>query len=540
MDKWFEQIENLANKYNDIEFLIPLHPNPNVQKHKHIFNKVKVIEPMNHHDTIEYVKKCKFVISDSGGLQEECSFLNKKIIVCRKTTERPETIGLTSFMCDDYNKLDNLVDNIMVNYKVNLVCPYGDGHSWKNVTNIFDNNKDKFNNNYWNIFYNKHNNFTDEPSTFCNFVLDYLKHYPKHNTLIDLGCGNGRDLIHFKNNNYNVTGIDLSEKICDHLQNTFNINIINDSFVNYKYNNYDIYYSRFSLHAVKYNEVLEFIKNISEVMTEDSLLFIETRSIFGTEWENNDYYEADFVSGIGEMHKRTLFKMNYLIDLFNKYDLYCQYEFEGNNLSIYNDENPWLIRMVIKKVNIINYMKTIITDNLKHKQQLLKYEFDKLVNILNNNNINYVVFFGNLIGLLRHNNLFVPWDDDIDILIDKKDIDLIETLFNLDFKIIKTDVCLHLCKHNLDIDIYLQIDLFYNSHINQYVNISQNTLLHGYKIPNDYTIAFDIFYKNIGTEILTQCVIYNHLINDKTVDFYALKIKKNINEINNILKILNN
>ena len=99
MDEWFEELEKVANKYPNIEFMIPLHPNPNVQKHKHIFKKVKVVEPMNHDDLINYVKKCKFVISDSGGLQEECSYLNKKIIVCRKTTERPESIGTHSFMC---------------------------------------------------------------------------------------------------------------------------------------------------------------------------------------------------------------------------------------------------------------------------------------------------------------------------------------------------------------------------------------------------------------------------------------------------------
>jgi len=66
MDKWFEELEKLANKYSDIEFMIPLHPNPNVQKHKDIFKKVKVVEPMSHNDLVEYVKKCKFVISDSG------------------------------------------------------------------------------------------------------------------------------------------------------------------------------------------------------------------------------------------------------------------------------------------------------------------------------------------------------------------------------------------------------------------------------------------------------------------------------------------
>ena len=134
MDKWFGELEKIANKYSDMEFLIPLHPNPNIQKHKHLFKKVKVVKPMNHDDLIEYVKKCKFVISDSGGLQEECSYLNKKIIVCRKNTDRPESVGTHSFMCGEPQLLEDLVDNINENYEVDAECPYGDGKSWKKVT----------------------------------------------------------------------------------------------------------------------------------------------------------------------------------------------------------------------------------------------------------------------------------------------------------------------------------------------------------------------------------------------------------------------
>jgi UDP-N-acetylglucosamine 2-epimerase (non-hydrolysing) len=136
MDKWFEELEKLAKKYSDLEFLIPLHPNPNVQKHKNIFKKVKVVEPMTHDELIKYVKKCKFVISDSGGLQEECSYLNKKIVVCRKTTERPESVGTHSFMCGLPEKLEEIVDKIYKNYKVNAVCPYGDGESWKKILDL--------------------------------------------------------------------------------------------------------------------------------------------------------------------------------------------------------------------------------------------------------------------------------------------------------------------------------------------------------------------------------------------------------------------
>lgn len=133
MDRWFIELEKIANKYPEIEFLIPIHPNPNVQKHRHIFNKVKVVEPMTHVELIDYVKKCKYVISDSGGLQEECSYLNKKLIVCRKTTERPESVGVHSFMCGEPELLENLVDEINRDYEVNAECPYGDGESWKRI-----------------------------------------------------------------------------------------------------------------------------------------------------------------------------------------------------------------------------------------------------------------------------------------------------------------------------------------------------------------------------------------------------------------------
>jgi len=136
MHKWFGEIEKIANKYPEIEFKVPLHPNPNVQKHKDIFKRVKVVEPMSHSNLIEYVKKCKFVISDSGGLQEECSYLNKKIIVCRKTTERPESIGIHSFMCGEPEALEVLIDTINKNYKVDAKCPYGNGKSWEKIINI--------------------------------------------------------------------------------------------------------------------------------------------------------------------------------------------------------------------------------------------------------------------------------------------------------------------------------------------------------------------------------------------------------------------
>ena len=136
MDLWFKEFEKIANKYNEIEFILPIHPNPNVLKHKNILKKVNVIEPLNHNNLIDLIKECKFIISDSGGIQEECSFLKKKIVISRKTTERPEVLENYGVLCDSINKLENYVNNFMNNYEIDKECPFGDGYSWVKIKKI--------------------------------------------------------------------------------------------------------------------------------------------------------------------------------------------------------------------------------------------------------------------------------------------------------------------------------------------------------------------------------------------------------------------
>jgi UDP-N-acetylglucosamine 2-epimerase (non-hydrolysing) len=86
---------------------------------------------------ISLMKKCNFLISDSGGIQEEASFLNKCVIVCRRTTERPETIGTHSIMCSYPDRLIGNVNILCRNYKINRQCPYGDGMAWVKIKDIF-------------------------------------------------------------------------------------------------------------------------------------------------------------------------------------------------------------------------------------------------------------------------------------------------------------------------------------------------------------------------------------------------------------------
>ena len=134
MHEWFNYINDLAAEYTNLKFILPIHPNPNVQKHKHILNNVEIIEPSPHTELLELLIKSKLVITDSGGLQEEGSFFNKKIIVCRETTERPEAIETGHLhLCKTPQQLKEIFDSLIKNYYINQNCPYGDGQSSQKI-----------------------------------------------------------------------------------------------------------------------------------------------------------------------------------------------------------------------------------------------------------------------------------------------------------------------------------------------------------------------------------------------------------------------
>lgn len=145
MSEWFSKIKELVLLYPNIHFIFPMHPNQDIRKHCHILcdeqlNNLHIIEPISHEEMNTLIKKCSLIISDSGGLQEEASYLHKCIIVCRKTTERPETIDMTSFMCytpDTLIFISQFILNRIESYK-NYKCPYGDGCAWVKVKEILD------------------------------------------------------------------------------------------------------------------------------------------------------------------------------------------------------------------------------------------------------------------------------------------------------------------------------------------------------------------------------------------------------------------
>ena len=130
-----QAIEVLANLHKQIDFVIPVHLNPNVREIiiKKLSDKknVLLIDHMNYEEFIYLMKTCEFILSDSGGIQEEAPTFNKKIFVLRETTERPEGVdaGFAELVGSKCSKIINAV-----NRYISISCPpvtgenpYGDG-----------------------------------------------------------------------------------------------------------------------------------------------------------------------------------------------------------------------------------------------------------------------------------------------------------------------------------------------------------------------------------------------------------------------------
>ena len=139
--EWFRIINDLAIENPELEFVLPLHPNPNVSKYRFQLKNVTVVDPLSYDDCLDFIRTCKVIITDSGGIQEESSFLKKKCIVCRKTSERAEGVGAFAFMCPHPNMLKPAFDGIIESgeFIVNEDCPYGDGKASQRIVKVLDN-----------------------------------------------------------------------------------------------------------------------------------------------------------------------------------------------------------------------------------------------------------------------------------------------------------------------------------------------------------------------------------------------------------------
>ena len=135
-------IKDLTKKYPDVDFVYPMHLNPNVRKPiREVFGEdlsnlgnMFFIEPLEYLEFVYLMEKSNIVLTDSGGIQEEAPGLGKPVLVMRDTTERPEALdaGTVKLVGTDYNKILNEVSTLLDNpaeYErmSHAVNPYGDG-----------------------------------------------------------------------------------------------------------------------------------------------------------------------------------------------------------------------------------------------------------------------------------------------------------------------------------------------------------------------------------------------------------------------------
>jgi ubiquinone/menaquinone biosynthesis C-methylase UbiE len=182
---------------------------------------------------------------------------------------------------------------------------------------------------YWKEFYSK-NKLLCDPSNFCLFLIDFIKD-KEINTVMDAGCGNGRDSYKLAEK-YNVLGIDSSEFI---VKSTNNFKFLCGDFVAYDKTNFDMIYSRFTFHSLTNEQQDEFIKSVKE----GTYLCIETRSD-KSQNETRHY---------GDSHFRNLTNVEYLKKLVTKNNFEILYLEEDRGFAKYKKEDPYCIRMVCKK-----------------------------------------------------------------------------------------------------------------------------------------------------------------------------------------------
>ena len=145
-------MKDLSEKYPDVDFVYPMHLNPNVRKPIHeVFGEDLTrpnfffIEPLQYLEFVYLMEKSTIVLTDSGGIQEEAPGLGKPVLVMRDTTERPEALasGTVHLVGTDYDKIMNevstLLDDATAYEKMSkAVNPYGDGKACDRIVRILN------------------------------------------------------------------------------------------------------------------------------------------------------------------------------------------------------------------------------------------------------------------------------------------------------------------------------------------------------------------------------------------------------------------
>ena len=144
-------IKTLTERFPEVDFVYPMHLNPNVRKPIHevfgadlsCLGNMYFIEPLEYLSFVYLMEKSSIVLTDSGGIQEEAPGLGKPVLVMRDTTERPEALsaGTVKLVGTDYDKIVGEVSTLLTDASAyermsKAVNPYGDGQACKRITDF--------------------------------------------------------------------------------------------------------------------------------------------------------------------------------------------------------------------------------------------------------------------------------------------------------------------------------------------------------------------------------------------------------------------
>ena len=143
-----QAINTLAIRFPKVDFVYPIHLNPNIRKPVHELvdsnlSNIYLLEPLNYLEFVGMMQQCTLLLTDSGGIQEEAPAFGKPVLVMRDTTERPEAIeaGTACLVGTDKDTIVDVVASLLddINrYHVmsTAINPFGDGHAAEHIADF--------------------------------------------------------------------------------------------------------------------------------------------------------------------------------------------------------------------------------------------------------------------------------------------------------------------------------------------------------------------------------------------------------------------
>lgn len=143
-----QAINTLAGQYPEVDFVYPIHLNPNIRKPVHeivdgSLKNIHLLEPRNYLEFVGMMQQCTLILTDSGGIQEEAPAFGKPVLVMRDTTERPEAIeaGSARLVGTNHKTIVAAVSELLTNpatyhSMATAINPFGDGHAAKRIADF--------------------------------------------------------------------------------------------------------------------------------------------------------------------------------------------------------------------------------------------------------------------------------------------------------------------------------------------------------------------------------------------------------------------